>query len=107
MLRVAVACLVLWLPARGSTASFGPADAVVMVAGSAIEAHSAAQNGVAVRSARRVLRRHASDIDVDAAPARATSVISARRPSVLRATSLRTADRVVTPIYLLHCALLC
>jgi hypothetical protein len=49
-LRVLLACLVLWLPARGASAAFAPVDAVVMIAGAGGSAASAGSDSAASRT---------------------------------------------------------
>ncbi|HMJ54363.1 MAG TPA: hypothetical protein VK540_19915 [Polyangiaceae bacterium] len=92
-LRVLVACIALWLPAHTASASFGPADTVVMVAGAAGTAEVARAHRDATREARAE----------PGAPA-ASSVVA--RPE--RVEPLPDVNRtVVERRYLRHCALLC
>jgi len=110
-LRVVIACLVLWLPARAASASFSPADAVVMIAGvrgaasagSAIAANNAdsrAKNARGARVAHGTANAHFF----------APSTRAARTPSKGNehlALETRTIRRkLAPPLFLKHCALL-
>jgi hypothetical protein len=95
-LRVVLACLALWLPVSTAAASFGPVDAVVMIAG--------AGRGVDVSPVD-------GDHDRKASQHRATSAsfsVATTDDVFLRWVRPQTAEqRARTPRrYLLHCALL-
>jgi hypothetical protein len=61
-LRVVLACLVLWLPARGASASLVPADAVVMMAGARGTATAETQSRASDRASSKP-RARASDAE--------------------------------------------
>jgi hypothetical protein len=110
-LRVVLACLVLWLPARAASASFAPAD-VVMIAGARGAASAGGVGGaIAARSARAQNARGARvGLGTGSAHFFASSTRPARTPpniNVHRARETRTVRRTVAPpLFLKHCALL-
>jgi hypothetical protein len=101
-LRVVLACLVLWLPARSAAASLGPVDTVVMIAGATAANARPEVRGAMARSGahdERSFRNRAghelgspstSDIDVIARQA-------------CRADRGETANRTVVERLYLHC----
>ena len=98
-LRVLLACLALWLPAKSAMASVAPADAVVMMA-------RAAGTGAEVRAARIDEKREVRRVATDAHRAsRDAALFHAREPLFFRPKAV--LSRAVTlPLYLLYCALL-
>ncbi|HMI83431.1 MAG TPA: hypothetical protein VK550_05010 [Polyangiaceae bacterium] len=100
--RVLLACVALWLPAPSASASFAPADAVVMVARGATAAAPVRARGTGVPSEER---RRADARGAHRAPAQAALVAQRRERPFIPPTT--TASRAVAaPLYLLHCALL-
>ncbi len=97
-LRVLIACLALWLPARSAAAWMAPADAVVVVA---CAAGTASELRTARIDEQRETRRTAA---VHRAPTNA-ALFPWLEPTFV---ATKTASRAVTPpLFLLHCALLC
>jgi hypothetical protein len=96
--RVFLACLALWLPARIAGASFAPADAVVMIAGSA-ETTAAAQQRPDDSRVGRTARRMATNARRSRAAAPDWRIHPRNAP--------RTTNRALAPpLYFMHCALL-
>jgi hypothetical protein len=98
-LRVILACLVLWLPARSAAASLGPVDTVVMIAGAA---SGAGTGGSLARSAARDDRgaRDAAERRQFSASATAIDIITRQ---ACRADRGETANRTVVERLYLHC----
>lgn len=105
-LRVVLACLVLWLPARGAAASLGPVDTVVMIAGGA-----GATSGAEVREAPARVRG-ATDRDARSERALRTAKVAAVDARFFLEKARRddraeTANRtVVERLYLHRCVFL-
>jgi hypothetical protein len=107
-MRVVLACLVLWLPARAGSASFAPADAVVMIAGvrgaggvnATNDAGARAQNGRGARVVLGTANTHFFASSTRLAPPPPSD-------DAHRARETRTVPRTVAaPLFLKHCALL-
>jgi hypothetical protein len=101
-LRIVLACLVLWLPARSAAASLGPADTVVLIAGAgaANATAGAAVRGAPPRDAERDrAARH------DGATRASEGAVDARffAEKARRADRDETANRTVVERRYLHC----
>jgi len=95
-LRVVLACLALWLPARAANAAVGPVDAVVMIAGTA--------RSVEVSRVAAGRERTASQARAAAPPYFAEGAAADKQVNV---QPLEIERRAPPPArYLLHCALL-
>jgi hypothetical protein len=94
-LRVILACLALWLPARVASAAVGPTDAVVMIAG--------AGSGVEVSPVAAGQERSRSHANAATVAHTRTAALDDGANSGTRKTS---HPGTFLPIYLLHCALL-
>jgi hypothetical protein len=107
-LRIVLACLVLWLPARAASASFAPADAVVMVA----EGRGPASGAAGALAAKRAKNGQRARVALGTAKADFFALSTrltapAPRGDEHRARETRTVRRTIAPaLFLKHCALL-
>jgi len=94
-LRVVLACLALWLPARVANASLGPIEAVVMIASApGVEAPAGADREERASQRADGTSAHGLSADTD-------------RPEETSPGPSQNERRIApTPLYLLHCALL-
>lgn len=102
VLRIVLACLALWLPARVAGAALGPSDAVVMIANAPPSVEDARRNATPRNSVRapRESRRH----DVARAHGTTSSIRLAPPRKVRYGKAAHRVRRA--PLYLFHCALL-
>jgi hypothetical protein len=98
-LRVFLACLALWLPARSASAWMAPPD-MVMVAGAAraVTVESTPSDAQAEANHGRAWRRSVRQV-----PAPPLVANSSKRAAL---RGMATARPPAAPLYLLHCVLL-